>query len=167
MRIVRYELGKRLRSVKVKSNEIHCPTSIAYQSLGGDCWQELQKNGCHICMLDLCYFAICHLYQVQIKLFPPPAFCQDLAWDTLKHGGEGLWSGPGILITRLMAQIARHYMSLLPTTPWFLFYAKKLTMKTNFTNGSDARKWYQRGSNRLDCGALYVSITSVSDRLGQ
>ena len=31
--------------------------------------------------------------------------------------GEGLWSGPGILITRLMAQIARHSMSLLPTTP--------------------------------------------------
>ena len=22
---------------------------------------------------------ICHLFQVQIKLFPPPAFCQDLA----------------------------------------------------------------------------------------
>ena len=30
-------------------------------------------------MLGLSYFAICHLYQVQIKLFPPPAFCQDLA----------------------------------------------------------------------------------------
>ena len=37
VRIVRYELGKRLRSVKVKSNEFHCPTSITYQSLGGDC----------------------------------------------------------------------------------------------------------------------------------
>ena len=47
------------------------------------------------------------------------------------------------------------------------FLCQKKTKKANFTNGSDARKWYQRGSNRLDCGALYVSITSVSDRLGQ